>query len=311
MDFRRYTITIDDADRRIDRVVRRFLPDISLSAVYKLLRKGFIRVDGVRVAPDYRAVFGSTLMIASALAESSPPTGDAPVAEPGSFMPEILLETDDLIFINKPVGIPVHGEGGLDGHISPSARAENSLSFRTGPLHRLDRDTSGVIAFSRSLSGARWFSSSIGEHAFRKYYLGIARGRLDADAEWHDSDAEGKDMITCAHPLASSADSAFSLVRYRIITGRKHQIRIQTALHGHPLAGDRLYERDAATGGHPSAIREKLPGRTYYLHAREIVFGDDRLPALPESVRAPLPEAFARVARALFGEAVLAEAERA
>jgi 23S rRNA pseudouridine955/2504/2580 synthase len=316
MDFRRFEITDDDAGRRVDRVVRRLLPEISLSTVYKLLRKGLIRLDGKRIAPDHRAETGNVLMIAEAIAgfqgaggglddESGSDvvavTGAMPEI-PNGILPETLLETDDLLFINKPVGIPVHGDGGLDSLIPTSSRAERSLSFRTGPLHRLDRDTSGVIAFSRSLAGARWFSGGMRERDFGKYYLGIARGRLREAAEWRDMNGDGMEMATVALPLECSRDGAFSLVRYHILTGRKHQIRIQTSLRGHPLAGDRLYDRDASGHGHLSGMPDRLAGHTYFLHAWQIVLGEERLPGLPKTVRAPLPEAFAVAVATLFGD---------
>ena len=174
MDFRSYTITKDDSGRRIDRVVRRFLPELSLSAVYKLLRKGLIRVDEKRISPDFHVEEGSSLSLADFLfvpqrLPVSSPKSAASVAIPV----EIILETQDLLFVNKPAGIPVHGEGGLDRLIPASERAERSLSFRSGPLHRLDSGTTGIIAFSRSLEGARWFSDAIHEHRMEKYYLGI------------------------------------------------------------------------------------------------------------------------------------------
>lgn len=310
MDFRRFQITDDDAGRRVDRVVRRFIPELSLSAVYKLLRKGLIRVDGKRVAPDYRAETGSVLMIAEAIADfQSADTGAMP-GIPDETLPDTILETDDLLFINKPVGIPVHGDGALDSLIPTSYRAERSLSFRTGPLHRLDRDTSGVIAFSRSLAGARWFTAGMRDRDFGKYYLGIARGRLEEPAEWRDMNGDGMEMVTVALPLERSRDDSFSLVRYRILTGRKHQIRIQTSLHGHPLAGDRLYDHDASAHGRPSGMPDGLRGHTYFLHAWQIVLGDDRLPGLPETVRAPLPEAFAVAVATLFGEDSRSRIER-
>jgi 23S rRNA pseudouridine955/2504/2580 synthase len=320
MDFRTYKITMDDANRRVDRIIRRFLPELSLSAVYKLLRKGLIRVDGARVSPDFHVNAGSSIMIAAIVDSAQPGYTSQPgcdqetVADSKVLNPivscklEVLLETDDLVFINKPVGIPVHGEGGLDALVPSSERADNSLSFRTGPLHRLDRDTSGVIAFSRSLAGAQWFSSSVSAHAFEKYYLGIARGHLEADAEWQDMSDDGKEMITLACPLAFSENRDFSLVRYRIITGRKHQIRIQTALHGHPLAGDRLYERNM--NGTNASFALNAPGPTYFLHAWQIVFGTERLAGLSESVRAPLPEAYKQAVKKLFGESVLVNIDR-
>lgn len=307
MDFRSYTITKDDSGRRIDRVVRRFLPELSLSAVYKLLRKGLIRVDEKRISPDFHVEEGSSLSLAAFLfspqdgpaAEPQVPPNSAPSAAPLSV--DIVLETPDLLFVNKPAGIPVHGEGGLDSLIPSSERAERSLSFRTGPLHRLDSGTTGLIAFSRSLEGARWFSEAIRAHRTEKYYLGIARGRLDREQEWQDAADDGKPMITFAAPVArsKSAFGDFTLVRYRIVTGRKHQIRIQSARNGHPLAGDRRYD------GHSGSGISGFSG-SYFLHAWQLRFPEDRLPSLPDCLVAPLPAAFRTMIAKLFGPDALA-----
>lgn len=212
--------------------------------------------------------------------------------------PDIILETADLLFINKSSGIPVHGEGGLDGLVAQSDSAGSSLSFRTGPLHRLDRDTTGLVAFSRSLEGARWFSASIADRRFEKYYLGLAEGMVAEAGEWRDLSGDGKPMITVARPLcfARDAEGELTLVLYRIVTGRKHQIRIQSSLRAHPLAGDRRY----------GSRRRETP---FYLHAWQMVFPSVRPEGLPERLTAPLPLRFREKLGASFPENVLAHIE--
>ncbi len=298
MEFRIYTLTKDDNDRRIDRVARRFLPKLSLAGIYKLLRKGLIRLDGKKAHPDQKVFEGSKLGIAPTLLDSMK---DVPDASPltRNFVPEVLLETGDLLFINKPSGIPVHGTGGLDQLIPQTQDAEASLSFRTGPLHRLDQDTTGILSFSRSLDGARWFSNGVCDRQFEKYYLGIIDGTLQSPAEWQDLSEDHKAMITHAQPLAFSKEPLFplTLVRFRIITGRKHQIRIQSALHGHPLTGDTRY------GAKPQK-------ETYFLHAWQMVFPENRLSGLPCRLTAPLPERFKSLLVKTFADDVLAHIEQ-
>jgi 23S rRNA pseudouridine955/2504/2580 synthase len=331
MNFRKYPITKNDADRRLDRVIRRFLPDLPLSGIYKLMRKGLIRVDGRRIEPDFHVSEGEVLYVAAILMESrdaeiergkniaeiSAKQGDSLEKldkKPGKsrnssiatgFFPEIVLETEDLLFINKPKGLPVHGENSLDTLIGTSTAAIDSLSFRTGPLHRLDKDTTGLITFSRTLAGARWFSAGIRDRRFEKYYLGIATGSLSCETEWRDRDGDGKEMITLACPLAHSRPGtiARSLIRYRIVTGKKHQIRIQSALHGHPLCGDIRYAVVTAA--------KNARGDSYFLHAWQMVFPVDRLSGLPDRIVAPLQADFAGTVREHFGEYVLAHIEKA
>ncbi len=300
MEMHAYRIGTDDDGRRLDRVVRRFLPEQPLSAIYSLLRKGLIRLDGKKAAPDSRVFEGCELGIAAII-----PTAAAHNHRPGisqESVPEILLETGDLLFVNKSAGIPVHGEGGLDGLIAQSASSLASLSFRTGPLHRLDRDTTGIIAFSRSLDGARWFSKALADRKFEKYYLGLTGEMLEANEkgffEWKDTTDGGKPMVTLVRPLATSRKPGeeVTLVLFRIVTGRKHQIRIQSALRGYPLVGDSRYG-------------SKRMESSFYLHAWQMVFPADRLSGLPDHLTAPLPARFKAKLDTLFPANVLAQVE--
>jgi 23S rRNA pseudouridine955/2504/2580 synthase len=293
MNFRTFTVTKDDNDRRIDRIARRFLPEMSLSGIYKLLRKGMIRVDGKKVAPDFHVFEGNGLEIAQPLLESVKISEKPAIS---GFSPEILLETPDLLFINKPSGIQVHGEGGLDRLIPQTEESSLSLSFRTGPLHRLDKDTTGILTFSRSLEGAQWFSKSIGDRLFEKYYFGVAEGLLSAADQWEDVTEDGKNMITRVQPLAWIKNSVrpLTLVRYRIITGRKHQIRKQSSLRGHPLLGDTRYGSPETKG-------------TYFLHASLMKFPEERPAKIPEILTAPLPERFHSFLLETFGADTLAQ----
>lgn len=302
-------MTEDDAGRRIDRILRRFLPGIPLSGLYKLLRNGLVKVDGKRVKPDLHCEAGAELWIAHSIGTEllkEPSTGSSrgaiSVGASDRFY-GILLETPDLLFIDKRAGIPVHGPDGLDRLVPQSAASAASISFRTGPLHRLDRNTSGLIVFSRTLAGARWFTEGIRDHAFEKRYLGIVEGNISdrGETEWRDVDDEGKPMITFATPLAVSKDRAKSLVLFRIVTGKKHQIRVQSSLRGHPLSGDARY------GGKPFALAGE-PG--YCLHAWQLWFPESRPSGVPDRVIAPLPSSFNKAALSLFGETVLAHLQK-
>ncbi|HKL87184.1 MAG TPA: RluA family pseudouridine synthase [Treponemataceae bacterium] len=300
MKFNNCIVTKNDAGRRLDRILRRMLPDIPLSKLYQLLRKGLIRVDGKRVSPESCVSEGSIISIAE-VTDTETQKSTILTTKPvfSLLMPEILLETSDLLFVNKPSGIAVHGEGGLDTLVPQSLGAKESLSFRSGPLHRLDRDTTGIIAFSRSLDGARWFSQGMREHIFEKYYLGIIHGLLKKKTEWLDYDDEDKKMITIASPCAvSKSNEERTLVLFKIITGRKHQIRKQSSKHGFPLWGDSLYG---------SISKDKK----FFLHAWQLHFPDIRMPELPSHLVAPLPKEFLSVITLDFPEYVLAHIESA
>ncbi len=309
MEYREYLVTRDDDDRRIDRIVRKFLPDLPLSAVYRHLRNGYIRIDGSRAKPDARIREGQTIMIALRIVGAEAEAGasarpESVLSAPSAGRIQVLLETPDILVLNKPAGIPVHGEGGIDAMVPQAPGALDSLSFRSAPLHRLDKGTTGVLVLSRSLAGARWFSSAISENRVGKEYVGLAEGHLAAEAEWSGTDGSGRSMTTLAKPLAFAPDSlsrGMTLVSYRILTGRKHQIRIQTSERGHPLAGDVRY------GG---GTRSPAGAGVWLLHSWKITFPDDRPSGIPSGLAAPLPRAFARAILETFGQNVLALFDR-
>ncbi|ULQ60027.1 RluA family pseudouridine synthase [Brucepastera parasyntrophica] len=287
-------MTEDDKNRRIDRIIRRVLPELSLSAVYALFRKGLIKVDGKKVSHDFHVSGNSKIQIAEFLVQENKEYQEKEY-RPAEYspLPEILLETEDLLFINKPKGIPVHGDGGLSNLIPPSHKSLDSLSFRTGPLHRLDRDTSGILTFSRSLRGARWFSDLIQTRQIEKIYLGISEGICENSTAWESSTGDNKKMITMVKPLAihNTEHSRCTLFLFKPVTGRKHQIRIQAAENGYPLTGDFRYGKKNSEG--------------YFLHARQLSFPEERLPDIPETITAPIPLSFCEKIEALFGKYVL------
>jgi len=310
----------DDDGRRLDRILRKALQDLPLSAIHRLLRQGEVIVDGEKAGADYRVKAGQTISITGAadinlLKKSSRPGNEVK----GSCKREaagkdenlsILFEGAGLLILNKPAGIPVHGKNSLEDlvlkYLLP--RLPPSLSFRPGPLHRLDLPSSGVIAFSSSIEGARFFSASLRERKIKKLYLAIVEGEIAEAEEWQDElsrdtslkksfagnkEASGKSpplaaktAITRVRPLAKSR--SYTLITADIETGRTHQIRSQAALHGHPLLGDKKYG-------------SKTPNRgRFYLHAwrMELPYA----PELPSRIEAPLPDDFIKTIEELFGE---------
>ena len=202
----------------------------------------------------------------------------------------ILLKTTDLLIVNKPAGIPVHGEHSIDtllsdataqlsADIPPSTSSAShplrSLSFKSGPLHRLDKNTTGVLCFSQTLAGAQWFSQCLREKTVGKYYLGVVRGNLQTQLITVE-DESGKTITQC-YSLSYNRGIDASLILFKLITGKKHQIRKHSANAGHPLVGDRKYR-----GGNP------LPTcKHYLLHAWRLYFPASRPADMPALIEAP------------------------
>jgi len=235
----------------------------------------------------------------------------------------ILWYGSGIIIFNKPRGLSTHGPKSLDilvnTWLNETAALPHSLSFKPGPLHRLDKPTSGLIVFSQTLEGARLFSALLKQRKLEKTYIAIVEGNitkeevkgkrekskgieygeiiwrdtLDHDKDKHKSFVSPllptphsplptpKEAVTTVKTLASN--DKYSLIEACITTGRHHQIRAQAAAHGHPLAGDIKY------GATP------LPGQSrgggFFLHAWKIRF-IERPDGFPQEITAPLPEEF-------------------
>lgn len=334
MDFAHFTAGKNDAGRRIDKILRRFLNEKSLSGLYKSLRKGLVKLNGKKCEPDTKVFENDDIQIAKFLLDelkdepeendnknnlikkNDLPHGEAIARSLPDEM--VLFRNEDLLILNKPYDICVQGG---NGEISLSDLVQSDydfyhqktefLSFKCGPLHRLDRKTSGIIVFSQSLKGARWFSDAIKAHKTRKIYLGICQGNLAENQDWKDEIIDNeklaidngagfktvkvvrkddilnsKTAITHAFPVAHGKffGKEITLVKFEIETGRKHQIRSQSSFHGFPLLGD------AAYGG--EKIDSKKYGRDFFLHAYELDFPDYAEMNLPEKIICKIQDDF-------------------
>ena len=269
------TVQKDDDGKRADRIFRIVLGKMSLSRIYKEIRSGFLRINGKRTKEDSKVSAGDTVDVAQILMEFvqvAEPRKPAHAINREAFKRRIVFEDEGILVINKKKGELVHSDGSskrftpLDQLVREYLEGETpgSISFSPGPLHRLDRNTSGIIAFGKSASGAREFSNALQNRQTRKCYIALLDGKLTKQEHWEDHltrdektntthVAKNGDLaITIATPFLIS--DGRTLAQVEIKTGRTHQIRCQASYHHHPLTGDAKYH-----GSHNEA--------GYYLHS--------------------------------------------
>lgn len=280
---RNLTISADEADLRLDRWFRRHFPGIRQGRLEKLLRTGQIRVDGKRVKSGLRLAPGQVVRIPPGV-ETAEPSRDErpPVREADArFVQSLIIHRDaDVIAINKPPGLAVQGGTGTTRHLDAMLDALRfDADERPRLVHRLDRDTSGVMLLARSARVAAKLGEAFRHKSARKIYWALvvgvpkpAQGKIDMAlakeagpaGERMAADEEGKRAITLYATIERVGNRAAWLALMPL-TGRTHQLRVHCAeALGTPILGDLKYGRDAA----------KLPGegiaQQLHLHARAL-----------------------------------------
>ena len=298
---------VDDPGQRIDNWLNRVLKGVPKARIYRMLRRGEVRVNGGRVKPAYRLQAGDRVRV--------PPvrTGRRPVPpavrQPlGRLLGEsVLFEDDGLLVLDKPAGLAVHGGSGVSHgliEVLRATRAERFLEL----AHRLDRDTSGCLIVAKSRTALKALHLLHRTRQIRKTYDLLVAGRwprkLDAvDLPLHRYvtmsgerrvrvAGHGKPSRTSFRPVSTAPIATW--LQARLHTGRTHQIRVHAAASGHPVLGDDKY----GTGASASASELAGPGRLC-LHATRLSFdwGDARL-----RLDAPLPAAFTQAWDRLSGQ---------
>lgn len=306
-----HTISADESGQRVDKLIRRLLPDVPLSGVYKLIRTKRVRVNGKRTQIEYLLQPGDVVEVRVA---APPPPGTPPKPRAPARMPQVpvLLEDDAILAVDKPGGLAVHPGSGITGAtLVDWARAylgtdPESKDFKPSPAHRLDRETSGVILIAKKRKAMVRLTEIFTEGLAHKTYLALVLGRMprpkgtiDLALAEHQQTARSREergvnlqpAVTHYRVLASGA--GVSLLECTIETGRTHQIRRHLAAIGHPVVGDARYgdfpaNRDArATWGL----------KRQFLHARRLET-EHPVTGKPLAVEAPLPEDLVAALRA-------------
>ena len=292
-----------EAGSRLDRFLRQTVPGLTQGPVEKMLRSGLIRLDGGKAKPAARLEAGQILRLPPHLRDQAParPVTASPVATPqlrASFAEMIVDEGDDWIAINKPSGLAVQGGSGTTRHVDGMLQAlAGEAADRMRLVHRIDKDTSGLLLLARNRAAARRLTASFADRDMGKTYLALVAGAAPDRLRITDPLAKrghaGFETMT-VDPDGQAADSEMrlidragdgcSLVALRPHTGRTHQLRVHMAHAGHPIIGDQKYgglRRDGAAARPGGVMSRKL-----HLHAWRLRLPDGR------QIEAPLPAHF-------------------
>ncbi|MFO7477621.1 MAG: 23S rRNA pseudouridine(955/2504/2580) synthase RluC [Methyloceanibacter sp.] len=247
-------ISDDAAGQRLDNFLLARLKGVPKSHVYRLLRKGEVRVNKGRAKPEYRLEAGDVVRLPPVRRPepgTTPPRGRAAGVR---LETQILHEDDRLIVLDKPSGIAVHGGSGLSHGVIEALRAARPDAPYLELVHRLDRETSGCLLIAKRRSMLRALHELLREGRVEKRYLALVKGRWELgqvrlEDRLRKSIRGGERVVTVDEGGKTAASifrpveigSAASLLEVRIMTGRTHQIRVQAAEAGHPLAGDERY----------------------------------------------------------------------
>jgi len=285
-------LRVSETGQRLDKYVAQAIPDLSRSRAQRLIGEGLVTVNGRVAKPSYRVEVGDLVMV------------HIPPPEPVEVRPEpipldIIYEDDNIIVVNKPAGMVVHPAYGHStgtlvnavlAHCPELAKAEDEL--RPGIVHRLDKDTSGLIIVAKNEGARRHLQRQFKAREVRKVYLALlegwlepARGVIEAPIgrdknrrkrmavvkEGREARTEYQVVEYFGHE-ASRVSPPYTLVEAEPKTGRTHQVRVHFAFIGHPVAGDRVY----------GFRKQRLKGlRRQFLHARALGF---RLPGSDEYI---------------------------
>jgi len=292
-------VTIDEhaAGQRLDNYLIRQLKGVPRTRLYRALRKGEVRVNRGRVRADYRLAAGDLVRIPPLYA----PPPDAPALAPAATLEElarrIVYEDDGLLVVNKPAGLAVHGGSGVRFGLIESLRQMRPDADYLELVHRLDRDTSGLVLMAKRGAVLRELHRQLREKTMDKRYIALAAGRwpaatrlvevplqknvLQSGERMVRASGEGKAALTRFSVLERMGDA--TLVEAQPITGRTHQIRVHAWHAGHPLLGDDKYNTPQS-----DALARRLGLKRLFLHAASLRF------SLPETgnldLQAPLDE---------------------
>ncbi len=270
---REYELTAEESGQRLDKYLAGEMTDLSRSRIKELVQAGGVLVNGKKSKVSYKVQKGDLIQVTVLPLEPLK-------LEAENIQLDIVYEDEDIIVVNKPQGMVVHPAAGHPSHTLVNALlyhtrdlADSPEGFRPGIVHRIDKDTSGLLMVAKNAAARESLEKQLAAKSNKRQYLAIVHGNfaeeegtIDAPIGRNPKDRKqmavvekGKSAVT--HFKVLEQYQGYSLVECQLETGRTHQIRVHMAYIGHPLAGDPLY-----------GPRKTLPGHGQFLHAKTLGF---------------------------------------
>ena len=303
------TISEDEAGQRIDNYLLAKLKGVPKSLIYRILRKGEVRVNKGRIKPEYKLQNGDVVRVPPVrVSEKNTTPISKNLNKVASLESHILFEDDYLLVLNKPSGIAVHGGSGLNFGVIEALRALRPEARFLELVHRLDRDTSGILLVAKKRSALRNLHEQLRVKTVQKDYLVLVRGQWQShvkvvQAPLLKNELASGERIVKVSEQGKPSETRFSieeryqnatLVKASPVTGRTHQIRVHTQYAGHPIAlddkyGDKEFDKYMQDLGlnrlflHAFSIRFEHPktGETLRLNAQL----DEKMKAILKKLR--------------------------
>ena len=301
-------VEADEAGLRLDRWFKLHYPGLGFGHLQKLLRSGQVRVDGGRAKSDTRIAPGQMIRVPPidadpARAKVGPLTmGTMRNREDGDVLRQMLIYEDEKVLVfNKPAGLAVQGGSGVSRHVDDMLEAwRNKKGEKPRLVHRLDRDTSGVLVVARTRSAAVALTKAFRERDTKKTYWALVKGvpspkegRISTylvKEQTEDGDRmriakhgdEGADHAVSNYRQIDQVGQQFAWIEMEPYTGRTHQLRVHAAHIGHPILGDPKYFDHDTNWEFPGGVQKRL-----HLHARRIIIPNPSGGVIDQT--APLP----------------------
>ncbi len=275
----------DQAGQRLDNFLFSYLKGVPKTRIYKMLRKGEVRINSGRIKPLYRLQAGDKLRIPPVHQKQQENQPSAALKDVQQLEKQIIFESDRVLVLNKPSGIAVHGGSGLSFGVIEALRSLRPQQKYLELVHRLDRATSGCLIIAKRRSTLRFLHQQLRDRQITKIYQAVVAGHWPADLRQVNLALDKATLKSGKRISTVSANGKPSLTRFKLldkfknyslieakpVTGRTHQIRVHCAAKGYPICGDKRYDINGI-----SPFSDRL-----FLHAQSIHFkeveNDDEL----------------------------------